>query len=217
MARVESAHPERTRSIPSQTSCLRYWDLSSQIRLADAIALWCNVDPAQLASLGFDTQCMSAKRAALVTSLREGRLEYEDLGIVTARGQVFKGAPLDELVAKDRLLIDKASLRRWFEQLPFEDRPAFLFDEARQAVLPDGSEAAEMNSLKAIALMAHLLAKSASKYQVGNRPNASAISEAVIQAAEELMPSDTRGLLSFNKKLGEALKLFGPEINRHRT
>ena len=37
------------------------------------------------------------------------------------------------------------------------------------------------------------------------------------QAAEELMPSDTRGLLSFNKKLGEALKLFGPEINRHRT
>lgn len=217
MARVESAHPERTRSIPSQTSCLRYWDLSSQIRLADAIALWCNVDPAQLASLGFDTQCMSAKRAALVTALREGRLEYEDLGIVTARGQVFKGAPLDELVAKDRLLIDKASLRRWFEQLPFEDRPAFLFDEARQAVLPDGSEAAEMNSLKAIALMAHLLAKSASKYQVGNRPNASAISEAVIQAAEELMPSDTRGLLSFNKKLGEALKLFGPEINRHRT
>nr|MBS0019026.1 hypothetical protein [Gammaproteobacteria bacterium] len=73
-------------------------------------------------------------------------------------GQVFKGAPLDELLAKDRLLIDKASLRRWFEQLPFEDRPAFLFDEARQAVLPDASDAAEMNSLKAIAIMAHLLA-----------------------------------------------------------
>lgn len=41
-------------------------------------------------------------------------------------------------------MINKASLRRWFEQLPFEDRPAFLFDEARQAVLPDGSEATEM-------------------------------------------------------------------------
>ena len=50
-----------------------------------------------------------------------------------------------------------------------------------------------------------------------DKVRASAISEAVIQAAEELMPSDTRGLLSFNKKLGEALKLFGPEINRHRT
>ena len=194
--------------MPNPNNCLRYWDLADHIRIADAIALWCGVEPAELASLNFETQCMSAKRAALVTALRTEHLEYEDLGILTARGQVFKGAPIDELLEKDRLVIDKASLRRWFEQLPFEDR---------QAVLPDGSEAAEMNSLKAIALMAHLLAKSASKYQVGNRPNASAISEAVIQAAEELMPSDTRGLLSFNKKLGEALKLFGPEINRHRT
>lgn len=56
-------------------------------------------------------------------------------------------------------------------------------DDARQAMLPDGSEAAEMGSLKAIALM----------------------------------PSDKRGLLSFNKELGEALKRFAPEINRHRT
>ncbi|KAB0583705.1 hypothetical protein F7Q92_06450 [Ideonella dechloratans] len=203
--------------MPNSNNCLRYWDLADHIRIDDAIALWCGVEPAELASLNFETQCMSAKRAALVTALRTERLEYEDLGIVTSRGQVFKGAPIDELLEKDRLVINKASLRRWFEQLPFEDRPAFLFDEARQPVLPDGSEAAEMNSLKAIALMAHLLAKSASKYQVGNRPNASAISEAVIQAAEELMPSDTRGLLSFNKKLGEALKLFGPEINGHRT
>lgn len=212
MARVESAHPERTRSIPSQTSCLRYWDLSSQIRLADAIALWCNVDPAQLASLGFDTQCMSAKRAALVTALREGRLEYEDLGIVTARGQVFKGAPLDELVAKDRLLIDKASLRRWFEQLPFEDRPAFLFDEARQAVLPDGSDAAETNSLKAIAIMAHLLAASAGKYRAGERPNAEAIGQAVNDAAKQFFGDDVRGYASFHKNLGAALRTFNQEL-----
>lgn len=89
--------------MPSQNDCLRYWDLSSQIRLEDAVALWCNVDPAELGRLGFDTQCMSAKRAALTTALREGRLEYEDLGVVSARGQVFKGAPLDQLLAKDRL------------------------------------------------------------------------------------------------------------------
>lgn len=197
--------------MPNPNNCLRYWGLVDHIRIDDAIALWCGVEPAELSSLNFETQCMSAKRAALVTALRTERLEYEDLGILTARGQVSKGARIDELLEKDRLVINKASLRRWFEQLPFEDRPAF------QAALPDGSEAAEMNSLKAIALMAHLLAKSVSKYQVGNRPNASAISEAVIQAAEELMPSDTRGLLSFNKKLGEALKLLGSEINRHRT
>ncbi|WP_133091782.1 hypothetical protein [Thauera propionica] len=71
-----------------------------------------------------------------------------------------------------------------------------------------------MNSLKAIALMAHLLAKSASKYQVGNRPNASAISDGRHTGGRR---TDAQCLLSFNKKLSEALKLFGPEINRHRT
>ena len=198
--------------MPNPNNCLRYWDLSSQIRLDDAIALWCNVNPTELGQLGFDTQCMSAKRAALVSALREGRLEYEDLGIVTARGQVFKGAPLDELLEKHRLLIDKASLRRWFEQLPFEDRPAFLFDEARQPVLPDGSEAAEMNSMKAIALMAHLLATSAGKYRAGERPNAEAIGQAVNDLAKQFLGEDVRGYASFHKKLGSALKTFSTEI-----
>ncbi|HNQ05146.1 MAG TPA: hypothetical protein PKH69_11110 [Thiobacillaceae bacterium] len=155
---------------------------------------------------------MSAKRAALVAALRTERLEYEDLGIVTARGQVFKGAPIDELLQKDRLVIHKASLRRWFEQLPFEDRPAFLFDEARQAVLPDGSEAAEMNSMKAIALMAHLLAASAGKYWAGERANSEAIGQAVNDLAKQFFDEEVRGYASFHKKVGAALKTFSKEI-----
>ena len=202
---------------PNTFNCLRYWDLSNHIQITDAIALWCGVEPAELARLNFETHCMSAKRAALVTALREGLLEYEDLGIVTGHGKVYKGAPIDELLDKDRLIIDKASLRRWFEQLPFEDLPAFLFDESRQTVLPDGSDVAEMNSLKALALMAHLLAKSSGMYKTGDRPNAEAIGRAVHEAAMILMPRDTRGLASFHKKLGEALKTFGPEITVHRT
>lgn len=202
---------------PISTNCLRYWDLADHIQLPDAIALWCGVEPAELAKLNFETQCMSAKRAALVTALREGRLEYEDLGIVTSQGKVFKGAPVDELIEKNRLVINKASLRRWFEQMPFDDRPPFLFDEARQTVLPDGSDVAEMNSLKAIALMAHLLAKSSTKFETGQRPNAEAIGRAVNEAAQTFMSGDTRGLQSFNKKVGEALKLYGPEIAIHRS
>ncbi|WP_019562043.1 hypothetical protein [Caldimonas manganoxidans] len=203
--------------MPHPNNCLRYWDLADHIRIDDAIALWCGVEPAELASLNFETQCMSAKRAALVTALRTGRLEYEDLGIVTARGQVFKGAPIDELLEKDRLVIDKASLRRWFEQLPFEDRPAFLFDEARQPVLPDGSNVEEMNSQKALALMAVLLARQSAKYRAGERPNADAIAKAVLEVAYELMPNNERGLLSLHKKLSTALKQFGPEIRSHRV
>ena len=160
---------------------------------------------------------MSTKRAALVTALRDGRLGYEDLGLLTGQGKVFRGAPVDELIEKGRLVINKASLRRWFEQLPFEDRPAFLFEEERQPVLPDGSDIAEMTGLKAIALMAHLLASSSAKYKTGERPNAEAIGRAVNEAAQALMPNDTRGLQAINKKVGEALRLFGPEITIHRS
>ncbi|MCC7184580.1 MAG: hypothetical protein IT509_13575, partial [Rhodocyclaceae bacterium] len=211
-----SHHDQGMRSMSNPFDCLRYWDLSSRIRLDDAIALWCNVDPAQLASLGFDTQCMSAKRAALVTALREGRLEYEDLGIVTGHGKVFKGAPVDELLEKNRLVIDKASLRRWFEQLPFEDRPAFLFDESRQPVLPDGSNVTEMTSSKALALMATLLARASPRYRIGDRPNSDAIAKAAQEAAAELMPGNDRGLLALHKRIAAALKSHGPEIRTHR-
>lgn len=85
---------------PISNNCLRYRDLADHIQLPDAIALWCGVEPVELAELKYETRCMSAKRAALVTVLRDGRLEYEDLGIVTARGQVFKGAPIKVRVQK---------------------------------------------------------------------------------------------------------------------
>lgn len=197
---------------PTSTHCLRYWDLSNHIRITDAIALWCGVEPTDLTSIGIETQCMSAKRAALETALREGRLEYEDLGVVTSRGRVFKGATISELIEKDCLVIDKSSLRRWFEQLPFADRPPFLFEESRQPVLPDGSNVAEMNSMKALAIMAHLLAKAAPGYRVGDRPNAENIGKAVLQFAQLPFGEDTRGFLSFNKKVGQALKLFEREV-----
>ena len=198
--------------MPAPTNCFRYWDLSNHIRITDAVALWCGVEPAELTTLNFETQCMSAKRAALASALEEGRLDYEDLGLVTSAGKVFKGAPISELIEKDRLVIKKDSLRRWFEQLPFADRPPFLFDESREPVLPDGSDVVEMNSMKAIAIMAHLLAKAAPGYRVGDRPNAENIGTTVLEFAELPFAGETRGLQSFNKKVGQALKMFEREL-----
>ena len=57
-------------TLNTSNHCLRYWDLADHIRIDDAIALWCGVEPAELATLNFETQWMSAKRAALVTALR---------------------------------------------------------------------------------------------------------------------------------------------------
>ena len=69
-----------------------------------------------------------------------------------------------------------------------------------------------MNSLKAIAVMGHLLAISAGKYRAGERPNAQAIGESVNEAAQAFFGSDLRGYASFHKKLGTALRNFSDEL-----
>ena len=126
------------------SGCLRYWDLCSTVSLEAAIALWCDVEPAELRELNFSTSCMDAKREAIIDALRDARLAYEDRGIKRSDGKGYwDGAELNELIRKDGLRIKKDSLRRWFLDMPSGDRPPFLFDESRRENLPDGGEVAE--------------------------------------------------------------------------
>lgn len=195
--------------------CLRYWDLCESVTLDAAVALWCNVQPSELAALGFSTSCMDVKRQLIVEALAAGRLEYKSLAVPRSDGRgMWYGAGLDELIEKDGLRISKASLRRWFEQLPFDDRPAFLFDESRQAeALPDGSDVAEMNTTKALACMALILAKQGGRFSKGNdnKPNAAEIGRAVEEAARQAFGNDVRGFQSFHKKISRALALLEGE------
>jgi hypothetical protein len=208
--------PNRKEPLPmmnqSTAACLKYWDLSSTLSLDAAVALWCGVEPGELASLGYVTHCMEAKREALIDALREHRLDYEDRPVPRSDGRgSWYGAGLQELIDKGGVRIRKDSLRRWFEELPIADRPAFLFDEARQELLPDGGEVAEMNTLRALAIMAWLLAESKPVYQIAGRPNASEIGKAVDALAEQQFPDDKRGFKALHKKLSKALKLLEEE------
>ena len=155
---------------------------------------------------------MDAKREAIIDALREKRLEYEDRPVPRADGKgLWHGAALDELIQKDGLRIKKDSLRRWFLDMKFGDRPAFLFDESRRENLPDGGDVTEMNSMKALAVMAWLLSENKPAMQFGGKPNATQIGIAVEVMAKKAFGSDTKGLESFNKKVGHALKLFSEE------
>jgi hypothetical protein len=169
--------------------CLKYWDLCSTITIDAAVALWCDVEPGELRALGFSTSCMDAKREAIIDALRGGRLEYEDRPVPRSDGRgLWHGAGLDELIEKNGARIKKDSLRRWFLDMKIEDRPAFLFDEMRQAdMLPDGGEIAEMNTMRALAVMAWIMSeKNPTHYSVNNRPNATEIGKAIESLAEEV-------------------------------
>lgn len=193
--------------------CLKYWDLCSTITIDAAVALWCDVEPGELRSLNFSTSCMDAKREAIIDALRGKRLEYEDRPVPRSDGRgMWYGAALDELIEKDGLRIKKDSLRRWFLDMPFGDRPAFLFDEMRQAdMLPDGGEVAEMNAMRALAIMAWIMSENKSAYAIGNRPNASEIGKAIEPLALIAFGDDVRGFKAFHKKISKALALLESE------
>lgn len=58
---------------------------------------------------------MSAKRAALTTALRDGQLEYEDLGILTSRGQVINGGgPIHTKIGRN-VRYRKADVLAWLD------------------------------------------------------------------------------------------------------
>lgn len=190
--------------------CLRYWDLCSNVSLHAAVALWCDVEPGELEQMDFSTSCMDAKREALIDALLEKRLDYVGRPVPRSDGRgLWFGARIEELIDKDGVRIQKDSLRRWFMDLPAGDRPAFLFDEARRLDLPDGGSAGEMNTLKALAIMAWILAEKSPNFRYGERPNAAAVGDAVATAAKRIFGPDTRGFDAFHKKIGKALAELG--------
>ena len=194
--------------------CLKYWDLCSTITIDAAVALWCDVEPGELLSLGFSTSCMDAKREAIIDALRGGRLDYEDRPVPRSDGRgMWHGARLDELIEKDGVRIKKDSLRRWFLDMPFGDRPAFLFDEMREIdMLPDGGEVSEMNTMRALAVMAWIISENKTAYAIAGRPNASEIGKAVESLAATAFGGDVRGFKAFNKKISKALSLLDGDV-----
>ena len=199
--------------INQNTGCLHYWDLCSTITIDAAVALWCNVQPGEFAKLNFFTSCMDAKREAIIDALHGGRLEYEGRPVPRSDGSGnWHGAGLDELIDKDGVRIKKDSLKRWFLDMSIQDRPAFLFDESRQNdLLPDGGEVAEMNTMRALAVMAWIVSENKPALQISGRPNAAQIGNAIEPLAQKFFGEDVRGFAAFNKKISKALDLFNEE------
>ena len=96
-------HTHRFQPLPA---LLGSGNLADHIRIDDAIALWCSVEPAELASLIFETQWMSAKRAALVTALRNVPTSDEKFSsdnIVAPTLDMTKESPSPEGLQRNRV------------------------------------------------------------------------------------------------------------------
>jgi hypothetical protein len=81
-------------------------------------------------------------------------------------------------------------------------------DIPKENQLSDYSQESDMNTMKALAIMAWMLSEKSSAYMIAGRPNAKTINDAIQPLVEMAFPEDPPKLKSFNKKISEALQLF---------
>lgn len=113
-----------------------------------------------------------------------------------------------------RQIFSRVELTRWLSEIGVESKYLFV------KTMPNGGEVSqtdtsgelsEINSTKALALMAWLLSQNKSAMQIGGRPNSAQIGVAVADLAKNAFGQDVRGFNSFNKKISTALKLLEAE------
>ena len=107
----------------------------------------------------------------------------------------------------------RAELSRWLSVNCLKS--AYSFDLGLSKVttppndlMSESGELAEMNTNKALAVMAWLLAENKPAMKIGGKPNAAQIGEAVAVMAKKAFGENIRGFHSFHKKIGNALKLL---------
>ena len=92
-------------------NCLRHWDLADSLKIDMIVALWCGIEPSDIAEFKrerLSTYCTDAKRAAIEDALYSGRLDYIDEGIPYGDGEIFMGSGVPQLAQKDRLRVKRA-------------------------------------------------------------------------------------------------------------
>ncbi len=88
----------------------------------------------------------------------------------------------------------------------------FLSINTRNKIKSSEGEIAEMNSDKALAIMAIMLSEKSASYKIGNRPNSAKIADEIYATATKYFSENQlKGLNSFHKRISKALKT----LDRH--
>ena len=161
---------------PNQ-NCYKFWKLAKSLKIADIVALWCDIEPSQFnhfqKQTGYTPSCADAKRVVLEDALISGELDYIDEGTPTKNGGLWIGNPVEELIQKDCLRIEKTELKEWlikkYESGELDEIPTFLDEEKQKAIALQNERADEplpindmntRNKNTAIKIMYALLIKS---------------------------------------------------------
>jgi len=113
---------------------------------------------------------------------------------------------VEDVIAEGAFLMEEV-LR--YESM--NDADAIEQSSSRLEIFPEAGAVAEMNTMKALGLMAWLLSETKSSMRISDKPNAAKIGEAVNEAAKKAFGDDVKGFESFHKKIGAALTILTKE------
>lgn len=192
--------------------------LTGTVCIDYAVALWSGISLEELDSTYASHDIFEAKRSAVISALRDERLEWSDAGKDSSLGNEQTDAPsVDDLIEQGRVAIHEHSLRSWLAQIGFSGLPEVPLRKSRSADWPRVSAAADLNRDIVIAALADLLAEAAPEiYGIANRPNAKQIGLAIDVRTKAWFGPDVQGFSSSRKTVSTALRRAGKEVPTRR-
>lgn len=128
-----------------------------------------------------------------------------------AQKEIFSISPGYEHIYNWKEAIEPQKLTRNQLRVTRASLDKFLSTNNRNKVNTDEGEIAEMNSDKALAIMAIMLSKKSASYKIGNRPNSAKIADEIYETAtKHFSENQLKGLNSFHKRISKALKTLDP-------
>ncbi|MCL8350802.1 hypothetical protein M9Y34_10120 [Acinetobacter baumannii] len=119
---------------------------------------------------------------------------------------IYGTSTISQPIYEYKELIHPLSLNRDQLRVTRSSLDKFLYTNTTHKVSTDEGEIAEMNSDKALAIMALMLSEKSAGYKIGNRPNSAKIADEIYDiATKHFSVSQLNGLNSFHKRISKAL------------
>jgi len=191
-------------------------DLTGTVCIDYAVALWSGISLEELDSTYASHDIFETKRAAVISAVRDGRLEWSDAGAALSK-ESARGLSVDDLIGQGRVAIHEHSLRFWLAQIGFSELQEVPLRKSHSAGWSRGNAAADLNRDIVIAAMADMLAEAAPEtYAVAGRPNAAQIGLAIDVRTKEWFGPDVQGFASSRKTVSNALRRARQEVPTRR-
>lgn len=145
----------------------------------------------------------------IFTAIHEGKICLLSFYDFFSQKDIYETSTISQPIYEYKELLHPLSLNRDQLRVTRSSLDKFIYTNTKPKVSTDEGEIAEMNSDKALAIMAMMLSEKSAVYKIGNRPNSAQIANEIYDSAtKHFSVNQLKGLNSFHKRISKALKIL---------